>query len=114
MLASTAPFPSSAVFAAILEDGQLHDGRPGSTSAVRCWVLEQILPPGVVVVETFRDEPGVALFPEEEAVVARAVGKRRREFSSGRACARAALARLGVPPAPLLPGLRGAPRWPDG
>jgi 4'-phosphopantetheinyl transferase EntD len=77
-------------------------------------VLEQILPPGVVVVETFQDEPRAALFPEEEAVVARAVDKRRREFSSGRACAHAALARLGVPPAPLLPGLRGAPRWPDG
>jgi 4'-phosphopantetheinyl transferase EntD len=77
-------------------------------------VLEHILPPAVVAVETFQDEPHAVLFPEEEAVIARAVGKRRREFTSGRACARAALARLGVPPAPLLPGPRGAPRWPDG
>jgi 4'-phosphopantetheinyl transferase EntD len=77
-------------------------------------VLEQILPPEVVVVETGHDEPGALLFPEEEAVIARAVQKRRREFTAGRACARRALARLGVPPAPLLPGERGAPRWPDG
>jgi 4'-phosphopantetheinyl transferase EntD len=77
-------------------------------------VLEQILPPAVEVVETDHDEPGTPLFPEEEAVIARAVPKRRREFTAGRACARRALARLGVPPAPLLPGERGAPSWPDG
>jgi 4'-phosphopantetheinyl transferase EntD len=77
-------------------------------------VLEQILPPEVVVVETGHDEPGGLLFPEEEAVIVRAAPKRRREFTAGRACARRALARLGVPPAPLLPGERGAPRWPDG
>jgi 4'-phosphopantetheinyl transferase EntD len=88
--------------------------RPGHGPLYGAGVLEQILPPGVVVVETFQDEPGAALFPEEEAVIARAVDKRRREFTSGRVCAHAALARLGVPPAPLLPGLRGAPRWPDG
>jgi 4'-phosphopantetheinyl transferase EntD len=88
--------------------------RPGHGPLYGAGVLEQILPPGVVVVETFQDDPGVVLFPEEQAVIARAVDKRRREFTSGRVCAHAALARLGVPPAPLLPGLRGAPRWPDG
>ena len=77
-------------------------------------LLERILPPEVAVVETFNDDPGVVLFPEEEAAVAGAVEKRRREFTTGRACARAALARLGVPPAPLLRGLRGAPQWPTG
>ncbi|GGW73017.1 4'-phosphopantetheinyl transferase family protein [Streptomyces xantholiticus] len=59
------------------------------------------------------DATGV-LFPEEEDCVARAVPKRRREFTTVRLCARAALRRLGHPPAPLLPGRRGAPRWPDG
>jgi 4'-phosphopantetheinyl transferase EntD len=77
-------------------------------------VLERILPPSVAAVETFGDVPGATLFPEEAAVVARAVSQRRTEFASARACARAALARLGEPPAPILPGVRGAPRWPAG
>jgi 4'-phosphopantetheinyl transferase EntD len=77
-------------------------------------VLEQILPPKVAVAEAFRDDPAAQLFAEEEAVVARAVDKRRQEFATVRACARAALAELGEPPAPILPGLRGAPQWPAG
>jgi 4'-phosphopantetheinyl transferase EntD len=75
-------------------------------------MLEQILPAEVAVVEEFRDVPDARLFPGEEAVIARAVSKRRLEFATARACARAALARLGEPPAPILPGLRGAPQWP--
>jgi 4'-phosphopantetheinyl transferase EntD len=77
-------------------------------------VIEEILPPGVVGAEAFEDPPGVMLFPEEEALVARAVDKRRREFATARACARTALAALGVEPAPILPGERGAPQWPTG
>jgi 4'-phosphopantetheinyl transferase EntD len=41
------------------------------------------------------------LYPEEAAHIARAVDKRRREFALGRACARSALAALGVAPGPL-------------
>jgi 4'-phosphopantetheinyl transferase EntD len=77
-------------------------------------VLAEIVPPEVAADEAFGDLPDPVLFPEEEAVVARAVDKRRREFAAARACARAGLARLGVPPAPILPGLRGAPQWPPG
>jgi 4'-phosphopantetheinyl transferase EntD len=77
-------------------------------------VLAELVPPQVAADEAFGDVPDVELFPEEEAVVARAVAKRRREFAAARACARAGLARLGVPPVPILPGLRGAPRWPPG
>ncbi|GAA2157659.1 4'-phosphopantetheinyl transferase superfamily protein [Kitasatospora kazusensis] len=47
-------------------------------------------------------------------MVAQAVEGRRREFGTVRHCARAALGELGFAPAPLLPGERGAPRWPDG
>jgi 4'-phosphopantetheinyl transferase EntD len=54
------------------------------------------------------------LFPEEEERIARAVDKRRREFTTVRRCARLALERLGVPPVPLVPGERGAPSWPSG
>jgi 4'-phosphopantetheinyl transferase EntD len=77
-------------------------------------VIGDILPAKVEVEEAFEDLPGVVLFPAEEKVIANAVDKRRREFATARACARAALAKLGVQPTPILPGLRGAPQWPAG
>jgi len=77
-------------------------------------VIGDILPRQVVVEEAFEDLPDVMLFPAEQAVIANAVAKRRQEFATVRACARAALARLGVPPAPIVPGVRGAPQWPPG
>ncbi|MGW0810812.1 4'-phosphopantetheinyl transferase family protein [Nonomuraea sp. NPDC002799] len=77
-------------------------------------MIERILPGAVVAVEAFGDLPDAMLFPEEEAVVARAVAKRRMEFATVRRCARAALAELGLPAVPILPGERGAPVWPPG
>ena len=77
-------------------------------------MIGDILPPEVAVEEAFGDVPNVALFPDEEAVIANAVDKRRREFTTVRACARAALAKLGIPPVSIVPGLRGAPQWPPG
>jgi len=77
-------------------------------------VLEQILPAGVAVEEAFGDVPAAKLFPEEEAVIATAVARRRTEFATARACARAALARLGEPAVPILAGAKGAPQWPQG
>ncbi len=77
-------------------------------------MIEEILPPEVAAAEAFDDAPPAVLFPEEEAAIARAVATRRREFTTGRACARAALAQLGLPPSPIVPGVRGAPQWPAG
>jgi 4'-phosphopantetheinyl transferase EntD len=77
-------------------------------------VIAEILPPPVAAVEAFEDPPGATLFPEEEAAISRAVARRRAEFAAGRACARAALAQLGLPAAPIVPGPRGAPQWPPG
>jgi 4'-phosphopantetheinyl transferase EntD len=77
-------------------------------------MIEEILPATVAATEMFTDPADVDLFPEEEALLARAVGKRRREFATARACARDALAKLGVAPVPILPGERGAPGWPPG
>jgi 4'-phosphopantetheinyl transferase EntD len=79
-------------------------------------MIEELLPDPVVVVEAYgHDEPEhTGLFPEEEAVVAQAVHKRRREFAAVRSCARKAMEKLGVPPQAVLPGERGAPRWPSG
>jgi 4'-phosphopantetheinyl transferase EntD len=82
-------------------------------------VIEELLPETVVAVEAHGDE-GVRefgdgpLYPEEEALVARAVAKRRREFTVVRSCARRAMEKLGVPPQAVLPGERGAPQWPAG
>jgi 4'-phosphopantetheinyl transferase EntD len=79
-------------------------------------VIEELLTHEVVAVEVHGDDGSeyAPLYPEEAAVVAQAVPKRRREFALVRACARRAMDKLGVPPQPLLPGERGAPGWPAG
>ncbi|MFE9443920.1 4'-phosphopantetheinyl transferase [Streptomyces sp. NPDC006602] len=79
-------------------------------------MIEELLPATVVAVEAYaHDEPvNTRLYPEEEAVLTQAVPKRRREFTAVRGCARRAMEKLGVPPQPVLPGERGAPRWPAG
>jgi len=77
-------------------------------------MIERILPPEVASAEAFDDAGPAPLYPEEEAAICRAVAARRGEFATGRACARAALARLGLPPAAIIPGERGAPVWPAG
>ncbi|MFF8827724.1 4'-phosphopantetheinyl transferase [Streptomyces sp. NPDC015131] len=77
-------------------------------------LLHRLLPPYAAVAEVFSDPPGARLLPAERAVVAGAADGRRREFTTVRHCARLALAALGRPPVPLLPGGDGAPRWPAG
>ncbi|MCM2426998.1 4'-phosphopantetheinyl transferase family protein [Streptomyces sp. RKAG337] len=83
-------------------------------------MLEGLLPVRVAVAEVFGDPPHTELFPEEHAVVAGALDARRREFAGVRRCARTAMARLGMPPVPILPRGEGpgwaryAPCWPDG
>ncbi|WP_406005770.1 4'-phosphopantetheinyl transferase superfamily protein [Streptomyces sp. NBC_00637] len=82
-------------------------------------MIGELLPESVVAVEAFGEE-GVRefgdapLYPQEEALLERAVAKRRREFTVVRSCARRAMEKLGVPAQPVLPGERGAPQWPDG
>jgi hypothetical protein len=48
---------------------------PAAGKGVR--MLGDILPSPVVAVEAFEDDPDVVLFPEGEAVIAKAVTKRR-------------------------------------
>ncbi|MGW7355320.1 4'-phosphopantetheinyl transferase family protein [Streptomyces sp. NPDC054802] len=77
-------------------------------------MIERILPRYVVGVDAFGDLPHAALHPLEAVAVRHATGARRREFATGRWCARQALAGLRVPEAPLLPGRHHAPGWPEG
>jgi 4'-phosphopantetheinyl transferase EntD len=77
-------------------------------------VIDAILPAAVSAVEAWRDLTDVALFPEEEAALERAMDKRRREFISARGCARKALAGIGYEPGPIGSGERGEPIWPAG
>ncbi len=76
--------------------------------------IESLFPSCVrVAVATPAEEAGY-LYPEEEAAVARAVEKRRQEFRAGRACARRALASLGIPAGPIPVRANRAPVWPEG
>jgi 4'-phosphopantetheinyl transferase EntD len=77
-------------------------------------LIERLLPEFVACAEAAEDARGIELFPEEQTSIAHAVDKRRREFMTGRACARLALSRLGVPVAAIASGEHGEPLWPAG
>jgi 4'-phosphopantetheinyl transferase EntD len=77
-------------------------------------MIEALLPAGVAWAERFDDDVPEALFPAEETAVARAVPTRRREFATGRWCARRALADLGVDAAAIPSGASREPVWPAG
>lgn len=80
--------------------------------------LATILPPGAVAFELDEVEPDerfvAELHPEERAAVEGATERRIREFAGGRACARRALATLGMGARALPMGVDGAPLWPPG
>lgn len=61
-----------------------------------------------------RAEIEAPLFCEEERALRFAVEGRRREFVTGRACAREALAQQGLPAQSLPADASRAPRWPVG
>jgi 4'-phosphopantetheinyl transferase EntD len=79
-------------------------------------LIADILPPIVAASESMGEAPeaGTGLFPAEQALLRTAGPQRRADFTAGRLCARAALDRLGVPAAPILPGPAGEPQWPAG
>jgi enterobactin synthetase component D / holo-[acyl-carrier protein] synthase len=72
-----------------------------------------MLPTGVVAsVWDSAGEPD--LYPEESALVERALQSRKIEFARGRACARDALGQLGRSPGPIMVGESREPLWPHG
>ncbi|MFE7755009.1 4'-phosphopantetheinyl transferase [Streptomyces sp. NPDC057418] len=78
-------------------------------------MIERLLPAYVACADTYETEaPAGTLYPEEAQLVARSVDRRRHEFAAVRACARRAMATLGLPPRPVLRGHRGVPLWPAG
>jgi 4'-phosphopantetheinyl transferase EntD len=78
-------------------------------------LVDGVFPPGAALAwRRLDDGEEAALFPEEQALVARAVAKRQREFAVGRACARRALAALGFEPHAILAGETREPLWPAG
>jgi 4'-phosphopantetheinyl transferase EntD len=77
-------------------------------------VWRALLPQGIATYETVDFRHSESLWPEERVAVQNAVAKRVEEFAAGRACARAALADLGYPPAALRRGADRAPAWPEG
>lgn len=77
-------------------------------------MIEAILPDTVIAVEACNDLADIVLFPAEEAIVERAVEKRRREFTTVRGCVCRAFVQLDLPPSAVTSGERGEPRWPSG
>lgn len=76
--------------------------------------LAVIVPVGVEVAEAFGPGADLGLLPEEDAALGAVSPSRRRDFTSGRVCARRALAKLGVAPVPILSGPIREPQWPAG
>jgi 4'-phosphopantetheinyl transferase EntD len=77
-------------------------------------LLAGVLPDSVAAAEMYSDPPELTPLPQEEALIARSVAKRRNEFVTVRHCARLAMKELGMPPVPILKGEKGEPCWPDG
>jgi 4'-phosphopantetheinyl transferase EntD len=77
-------------------------------------LISRILAPGVFGAEMEDVGQPVLLPPEEEILVAKAAGKRSREFALGRACARLALEQLGHHGMVIGKANDGAPCWPGG
>ncbi len=76
--------------------------------------VEELIGAGVAVEVGVPGAVEGELYPEEEAMITRAVAKRRNEFVAGRVLARRALARIGAPRGPLVTNGGRAPVWPAG
>jgi len=75
-------------------------------------LLTRIVVPDLFGAEMADSGQPVFLFPQEEALVQKAAPKRQREFALGRACARAALDKVGCGQAVIGKSANGAPLWP--
>lgn len=76
-------------------------------------LLATLFGPCVGVATADPSRPAAGLYPAEEAYLARAVEQRRREFASGRDCARTAMRTLGIAAQAVPAGADRAPIWPE-
>ncbi len=76
--------------------------------------LRELLPAGCGTAVAAIASPAASRFAGEEALVAAAAPKRRREFRAGRSTARRALADIGGPAGEILARPEGDPIWPAG
>ncbi|MFD8752385.1 4'-phosphopantetheinyl transferase [Kitasatospora sp. NPDC059577] len=84
------------------------------TTTAPAGVLAALLPPYVHCAEAFGVLDAGRLHPSEAAYIRDRSPRRRQQFATARTLARRALAELGHPSTPLLPGPGGAPQWPSG
>jgi 4'-phosphopantetheinyl transferase EntD len=77
-------------------------------------MISKILPSDVSSFEVHGEFEKKPIWPEESVSIKGAVEKRATEFAMGRFCARNALSRLGLPPAPIPVGPNREPQWPVG
>ena len=76
--------------------------------------LKELLPLGVECAVRMIPEEAAFEYSAEEQAMRTAGEYRKREFVSGRNCAREALARLDFPQGPILADDFGVPVWPEG
>jgi 4'-phosphopantetheinyl transferase EntD len=76
--------------------------------------IQSLFPAEVVTEETTIPALVENLHPAEQMCIKRAALRRRLDFAGGRACARRALAKLGIGAFPLQMGEKGEPVWPTG
>ncbi|WP_306321403.1 MULTISPECIES: 4'-phosphopantetheinyl transferase [unclassified Streptomyces] len=77
-------------------------------------MIQEVVAASVSCAEALGDTSDAALHPVEERAMSRALPGRRAEFTTGRHCARRALAGLGFTDVAVPRGPDGEPRWPDG
>ena len=75
-------------------------------------MISRLLPRGTCAAETFGTGNHGVLLPEEINAIGKVSPRRLNEFSLARTCARHAIARLGMLPAPILVGAHREPIWP--
>jgi 4'-phosphopantetheinyl transferase EntD len=84
----------------------------GTPERIAAWIAATA--PKGTVFGVDRIRPSGSFAAAEEAAIARAVTRRRDEFTTGRRLSREALARLGCAATSLPPDPDRVPRWPDG
>lgn len=83
-----------------------------SNPARRSAMLERLFPPGAVAAELIGSAGNDVLTDEERSSIAHCAESRIRDFTAGRACARRALAELGIRELSILAGENREPLWP--